>query len=406
MEEDDYKLFLKHFVELQDGHIALLKKYLTDGRLRQISEEFMQSHSAQEDECLNVFKIISDLYYRENFHRDIIYHFLNPHESHGAGNKFLFLFIDLINSIRQGKQPIVKSDYAHVRLTRETDNRIDTLIRAEKHCIIIENKMYNASDTSRQLPKYYDYCTQELGLTVDAIVYIPMDPHKRPDQTGWSAEDKTHVAELFCLLPAYHKGLPNLVDEWITPCAHATNDIHCIAILKQYANLIKSLSKDIMDDLTLDKFHDMLISENCLETAVSTHNLLDEMPAHMTKRLRHRFLQWDGAYEKPSRGMYEVWSWKPQHCGIAFDKKDYEYKIDIWSSLNGYEILVFAQSKQDSSRDISWAEKMTTFGKHNFTRLDSNEYKKNGLSFYDENQVVACVRDVLTEMEEVMKGIE
>lgn len=42
----------------------------------------------------NVFSLVSDTYYKENFHSEIIYALLNPKGEHGEGCLFLDLFLD------------------------------------------------------------------------------------------------------------------------------------------------------------------------------------------------------------------------------------------------------------------------------------------------------------------------
>ena len=49
------------------------------------------------DAGFNVFYLISDYYYRETFHGDILYALFSPQEKHGEGTLFVELFIDMIN---------------------------------------------------------------------------------------------------------------------------------------------------------------------------------------------------------------------------------------------------------------------------------------------------------------------
>ena len=89
---------------------------------------------------------MSDLYYRENFHSDIICEFLNPAGSHNEGTTFLFAFIDFINTSFPTLPGISKKNYLNAKAEREYEN-IDILISDDvsKHCIIFENKINNAS---------------------------------------------------------------------------------------------------------------------------------------------------------------------------------------------------------------------------------------------------------------------
>lgn len=115
--------------------------------------------------------MISDNYHKENMHTDILKKFLDPNAGHEEGNKFLYIFIDMINELAQQEQQknyIDKKLYKNAKVVSqypinndETKEKgyIDILVLDEgnKHCIIIENKINNASDTKNQLPKYYKY---------------------------------------------------------------------------------------------------------------------------------------------------------------------------------------------------------------------------------------------------------
>ena len=182
---DDFKTYMESYCRMVDAHIESIRELLSDHRVRDIGLEFCESKKFRPEQTLNVFKMVSDLYYRENFHSDIIRVFLDPREKHKEGATFLFAFIDFINDNFRDKVYISKQDYRLAKAEREL-GRIDILIKSEesKHCVIIENKIYNASDMERQLPKYYDYMT-ERGYKVDAIIYLPLDINKQPNQSTY-----------------------------------------------------------------------------------------------------------------------------------------------------------------------------------------------------------------------------
>ena len=163
--------------------------------------------------------------------------------------------IDILNKSYSDSVRINKNHYADAVAKREI-GKLDISIFSEvsKHCIIIENKIYNAGDMPRQLPRYYDYMVAK-GFIVDAIIYLPLQQTKHPDISDWTQDDKHHVLPILCHLPAYTRdGTPNLVDNWIIPCSTITNDIDCHSILRQYASLIKSLNKNTMDKIIISKF--------------------------------------------------------------------------------------------------------------------------------------------------------
>ncbi len=58
---------------------------------RFIAKEYAEVKSKLEREKFNVFTLISDLYYRENFHSDIMAFFLDPTAVHG--HKYFKFFL-------------------------------------------------------------------------------------------------------------------------------------------------------------------------------------------------------------------------------------------------------------------------------------------------------------------------
>jgi hypothetical protein len=324
---------------LEQQHI---NSFLTEMKDKNICKEYIEQKKLQKKESFNVFTIASDLYYRENFHSDVICAFLDTAGKHGEGSTFLDVFIDLLN--KDYDRHISKTNYNNSEAVREyeevkEDGQIDILVRPveSKHCIIIENKINNACDMNRQLPRYYDKMTKE-GYMIDAIVYLPLDKSKEPDKSEWSKEDTEHVRQVLCKLPAYSQdGKANLVDRWILPCTMLTNNINCIATLKQYADLVKQLNDNNMNTLTLEKFYNSLIEkkEN-MASAEAISDMWGSIPTYMADRLVEKFQGYNSHFI--------VWKYKPNFCGFRFNIKKSEYKIDIWTSIKGYSVNVFKQS--------------------------------------------------------------
>ena len=223
----------------------------------------------------------SDIYYRENYHSDVIKAFLDPTEKHNEKSLFLQLFIEMLNLA--GKT-IKKEDFKDAEVVRE-EGKIDILIKSEttKKAIIIENKINNAGDMARQLPRYYDLVSS--NFTIDAIVYLPLDKSKRPDESSWTKQDKINVHQHLVIIPAYSldNGI-NLVDSWIKPAILQAQNMNCIAILRQYADLITYLNSNIMDTIILEKFYNSLMDEENLKTAKSIRNKMNDLPEYMAIR--------------------------------------------------------------------------------------------------------------------------
>lgn len=392
-----YVSFIEQYGNMIGAHMASVKAFLSNSHIRSIGWEYNEAKDSQPENPFNVFTMASDLYYRENFHSDIIKVFLDPYENHNEGKVFLYAFIDFINDNFGDKVCISKQDYTSAKVEREP-GKIDILVSSEasKHCIVIENKMYNAVDMQRQLPRYYDFMTG-LGYKIDAIVYLPLDANKRPDQSTWNESDKQHVLPLLCTVPAYQKKGVNLVNGWIEPCTLITKNIDCISVLRQYSELIKILSKNIMDNVILEKFYNSLLEGENHKTALSIRNMMKELPVYMKDRILDRL---------KSKGHSNVWAWEsdPKHCGLIHDTEYGQYKIDVWSSECGYTVKVFGQGM--SIKDVPWSEDIlkTLEQLHFVLKTDGYErYENANYSFTDEAKVIDEVEIIEGLMSEMLK---
>lgn len=400
MQMDDIISYIRTFNLTIDEHIMSIKKFMSNDQIADIGKEFRESKRTQPENFINVFEMVSDKYKKENFHSDIIKTFLDPNENHNEGFFFLYTFIDFINNnqfkVKGKKVYISKQNYQTVNVERE-EGRIDILIKSDrsKHCIIIENKINNAPDTERQLPKYFDKMT-ESGYTVDAIVYLPLDLNKEPNQSDWSDTDKLNVLPKLCIVPAYQKQGFNLVTGWIEPCILKARSLICVSILKQYGELIKKRNNNIMDNIILSKFYQSLITDKKnIESAISIKNMLSELPSYMAYRLFEML-------KKAENKDYKVWQWEDSknckdhnHCGIIFHSDMY-YKIDIWSYESGYCVKVFAQN--ESGHHNEWADGLPSLA--SFERT-STEYRKNDFTFFDENKVIETVENIIPDIRNV-----
>lgn len=272
---------------------------------------------------LNIFMLTSDYYYRENYHSDIIKEFLAPNGSHGERDLYLSLFIQMLKN-HGGK--INESQYGtESEVYRET-HKIDILIKGDKrdaegkfHFIIIENKINNAVDMYRQIPRYVESIEKEDGGIVDAVVYIPKNPYKSVDKTGWTDDEIKRIDDILHLIPAYHADIINLASNWIVPCINASKHLDSISILRQYASLIKSLTPQIMTDNNLQEFVEYINSpdnQTDIETIISLRNMIDRIPAQMAKELRYNFSNLNKVDDESNELKYfsRIFEWDSNSC--------------------------------------------------------------------------------------------
>ena len=334
----DFMSILEEWNKVFASHIENIKQVLND--TKSISKEYDISKQDVFDIGFNAFTLVSDLYYRENFHSDIIKAILNPSEKHNQGTKYLFLFIDLLNKIK--KLNINKSDFQNSQVIRE-ENKIDILIKdnVSKKAIIIENKINNAGDMPRQIPRYYNIVIQ--NYQVVAIAYITLDLSKTPDKSTWNEEDKKlPIDNLLVVIPAYERyGKYNLYEHWLVPSMVETQSIDSMFLLKQYGNLLKLLNINNMDTVSLEKFYETLKQGDNLKTSISIKNMLNDLPEYLTIRIEDKYRNNFSPFDKILR-------WTKNYVIFeGFHFNDFYFKLDIWNDGQNYTAQFWEARDQD-----------------------------------------------------------
>ena len=307
-----------------------------------LHREYEKGRTEKIDIGFNVFTLSSDFYYRENFHSDIIKAFLDPKEKHNEGNKYLHIFIDLLNCVNV-KTAIKKSDFENSIVVREKHN-IDILIidDVSKKAIIIENKINNAVDQYRQLPKYYDRLKNDYEVV--AIVYLTLNSSKRPDQSDWTEKEKETISEIIKLIPAWsvNSSEPNIFNNWISQSLVNSENVDSLFLLKQYGKLLKFLNTNSMDTVTLEKFYESLMqNEDNYKTALSIRNMLNDLPEYLAIRIQEK-------YQAKCSPFKSVWRYKQRDTVFeGFEQNENKFKIDIWCDTNGYDVHFWETTNEE-----------------------------------------------------------
>lgn len=327
---------LKDWRNIIEAQAKDTKQYLLNTKVTAHNYEHLAKNKSELG--FNVFTISSDLYYRENFHSDIIKALLDPKEKHGERNKFLDIFIDMLNKFNSHKH-ISRSDFQSSIVVREVD-RIDILIMDSNSskAILIENKIYNALDQHRQIPRYYEIVSK--NYTVEAIVYLTLDSSKYLNRGDWTDDELQKLNPLLYFVPSYNLTTPNLFDNWIVPSIVECFNSESLFLLRQYGNLIKFLNTNAMDTITLEKFYLTLKESDNLKTSLSIRNMLNDLPEYLAIRIEERYK----GHCYPFSG---IWRYKNRDTVFeGFELENLYLKMDIWCSENGYKVH-FWNSKDD-----------------------------------------------------------
>jgi hypothetical protein len=388
---DEINKSLSDWNMMIDSYICSIKEMLSSDDIHRIIKEYNERGADKIDLGFNVFTLISDLYYRENFHRDIIFDFLNPEGSHKQGDKYLMLFLDMLD--------IRHSDFQNAVVEKEfpinNRRRIDTLIKDEvsKKAIIIENKMNNAGDMYRQLPDYYNYI-QSLGFDVICIVYLPLLHNKVPDHSGWSKTEIDAIRKCQKIIPAFsNKRIKNLCEDWLKPSIEISQNDDCSSVLRQYIKLIKYLNVNNMDYVILEKFYNNLkVGEN-LETASSIRNMMNELPSYLAARIQNKYMSNYSPFAK-------IWRYDNKDTvfeGFTLDGENQYYKLDVWCNENGYDMYFWnPENEQENIKSIFANSTALSDFQHIAGGLPNNVFLH--LKFNQEDRVYEIIDLLLEEL--------
>ena len=263
---------------------------LENKELQKVIEDYQKNQEKIEEERkkglgFNIFTSISATYYRENFHSYILTELLR------ADGKILKSFIDYLNKIKEDNcEEIPLSDFAEGSFVEREKRKIDICIENEKSksIIIIENKMNWAGDQPRQIPRYYETCKVQ-GYEKIYIVYLPINQNKfKPDETGWTKEDKEKVYENFITLFAYknkEKDLYTFFNQQVEKIENEDIRSSC----RQYAKLIKNLGEENrMDENIMNKFYEQ-IKDKDINELNSFKNAINDLPKYFALKIIERY---------------------------------------------------------------------------------------------------------------------
>lgn len=391
-EEENYTGFLQRGQDLTAAHEESLKSFFE--QCSPICRDYEESKLKDQDDSFNAFYLVSDLYYRENFHSDIIAFLLDTTEKHGDGNKFLSAFISLLQSI--GCKTIEQEDYKDAIAVREKENRIDILVmsKSSKRAIIIENKINNAGDMSCQLPRYYDYVTDKLKLDyqVDAIVYLPLTHGKIPDQTGWTEDDKSHILPLLKIIPAYDKSHYNIVDNWLRQLESLASNVDVLSMIRQYSRLIKLLSSNIMDTNNLERFYNKIKEGDNLKVAQSVRKMLNDLPSYLALRIFNKYRNNYAPFSK-------LFFWRPNWPVFEGSINNLSLKINIICKEEGYDVNFSTPEINNSSINVYNKIVESVESLRSFNRVENTPTSvTKHFDYLDESGLIIFLDNVLNEL--------
>ena len=306
--------------EIIESAFKITSKFI-DGDTLQRYREFIRKNNFEENYPFNIFELISDIYYRENFHSDII---AKLFENEIVLKNFLkFIGVD-------------ESKYKSYEVSRE-ENKIDILIKTETNCIIIENKLNWARDMPEQLFRYYNECKNSKKLEVDKIVYLSPNSYKKP------ADDsvKEIPKELIKTIVGYDGENEDFYTMVLEKSLKEMNDNEpkeWLLLLEHYLKILRQTGETKMDKLTKE-FYDKIVNDGKEYEKIE---LIATMYNDLIKTRINNLVEKFGG---------ENWDNQCFYRDFYSEKRGLSYAIDIYANDYKYSYLQLFSREEGTATD-------------------------------------------------------
>ena len=337
---EELKNTLDYYNNLADNiineAIYIMPKFI-DGDMLQRYREYIDKNNFKEDYPFNIFELISDIYYKENFHSDII---AKLFENEIVLKNFLkFIGVD-------------ENKYKIYEVSRE-EGRIDILIKTDSNCIIVENKLNWATDMPEQLFRYYKICKNDKGLEIDKIVYLSPNSYKKPSEDSIKEIPK----ELIKTIIGYdgeNEDFYTMVLEKSLKEMDDNEPKEWLLLLEHYLKILRKTGVTKMDALT-KKFYEKIKEEpQEYEKVKLIANMYNSLTITRINSLIERF---------EGRNYANVCFYRD----FSSDKRGISYAIDIYIYNDKSLLFLFSREQttdkieEDNKEIAAWLEKHNLF---------------------------------------------
>ena len=376
--------------EIIDNAVDVSFKFINEDMLQRY-EEYIENNNFEDNDDFNIFELMSDKFYRENFHSYIIAQLL---KSEIILKNFLkFIEVNEIVYINNGYDVIPEYPIKH----EIKNGRVDILIKSndkeKPHCIIIENKLHGAKDEERQLYRYFIACSEK--FEVDKIVYLPnLDKNNDPDEQSEEGIPK----ELIKTIVGYngknkdfHAVLNDSLEE-----VKSNSNIEWHLLLKHYLKILRLTGETKMDALT-EKFYNKIKSE---PEEYKKIQLIATMYNDLIKTRIDSF-----AKEFNGKNYQNKYFWRYFYS----EKRKTDYSLEIYMDNDWSRLQLFSRedakkkSEQDNKDIEAWLKKHNLFDGFYFDG-DWGWYKRFKFP-EEENKLYEFAKKLIKCLEEDVESI-
>jgi hypothetical protein len=229
-------------------------------------------------EKFNIFSVMNMQSNERYTHSAILGELLNPKGSHSQGSAFLKLFFDEINELRvindfdfENARILLEEHIGTINSENTKGGFIDIVIKDSNNVIVIENKIY-ASDQLNQLKRYKNHYPKSILFYLNLFGEFPSI-----DSSGdLEVEKDFHIISY-----------KDIILKWLQKCFKEAIDQPILReTIKQYINLIKSLTNQtINDDMSNEIIKIILNNDVSIESTKQIVNSFNRIKNELIDKL-------------------------------------------------------------------------------------------------------------------------
>ncbi len=308
---------------------------IEDIKLKKIVNEFIEFEKTKLDVGFNFFQTISDTFYKENFHSDIFKALL----------EIPIIFSNFKYAIAQNLKINLDNhyNYSNIKINREL-GRIDVSIIDDlsKRVIIIENKINNAKDTFRQIPKYVEYFENK-KYYVDLIIYLSIDGDKKPNLSDWTESEIEKINPKLYTMSGALSTKQLCLTSILQNSYHEIIEIEQIAYVRQYLKLLKILTRQNLNSKIMEKLFHEIIDGLDIEELFAFRQMINDLPKYRAQKIKTFFSDNVAPFE-------DVLIWKDTITYFNnFKLGESNYAIDISCGERDYVVSFFDRNSTNDN---------------------------------------------------------